>query len=111
MKNRAVLEKLITTALGALAVWGLSALGMECISISLFGIPCPGCGITRAIMSILRWDWASAMKYNSGVVLLPVFYLYYWMDGKVIKNKTWNKALLIGAGALFLLRYILSLLW
>ena len=28
------------------------------------GIPCPGCGMTRAVLAAARLDWASAMRWH-----------------------------------------------
>ena len=38
----------------------------------LFGISCLGCGLTRAFMSILAFDFKSAVEYN--VLSLPLFF-------------------------------------
>ncbi len=35
------------------------------------GYPCPGCGMTRACLSIFRFDFKSAFHYNPFVFLLP----------------------------------------
>jgi hypothetical protein len=38
------------------------------------GIPCPGCGLTRATLALLRGDVASALHFHPLVfVLAPVF--------------------------------------
>ena len=36
----------------------------KCIFKDLFGIRCPGCGLTRSFISILNFDFISAIKYN-----------------------------------------------
>ena len=51
----------------------LSVLGITtCPSKALFGIPCPGCGISRAFMSALQLNFAAAFEYNPLWVLVPV---------------------------------------
>ena len=35
-----------------------------CPSVILTGFPCPGCGMTRAMLSILRGDFASAWRFH-----------------------------------------------
>ena len=42
-----------------------------CLSQNIFGISCPGCGMTRAFKAILQMDFANAYKYN--VFSLPLF--------------------------------------
>jgi hypothetical protein len=42
----------------------------------LFGIQCPGCGISRAVISVLHGDFASALGYNKAVLI--VFPLLFW---------------------------------
>lgn len=42
----------------------------------LTGLYCPGCGVSRMCISILRLDFLSALRYNSIVLfLLPVIFL------------------------------------
>lgn len=49
----------------------------SCLTNSLFGIYCPGCGLTRCLYSILHLDFYQAFRYNSAVfILLPVFAVY-----------------------------------
>ena len=42
----------------------------RCPAKKLFGIDCPGCGLTRACLSALRLDFASAFEYH------PLFWLF-----------------------------------
>lgn len=42
-----------------------------CIFKNLFGVPCPGCGLTRGFISILRLDFKSALRYN--ILSVPIF--------------------------------------
>ncbi len=42
-----------------------------CIFNNLFGIPCPGCGMTRAFISIIKLDFVSAFQYN--ITSIPLF--------------------------------------
>lgn len=51
----------------------LSVIGIPtCPSKVLLGIPCPGCGISRALMSAIQLDFASAFEYNPLWILVPV---------------------------------------
>jgi hypothetical protein len=41
-----------------------------CLFRNLAGWECPGCGMTRAVLSLLRGDLATALHYNRMVVLV-----------------------------------------
>lgn len=40
----------------------------NCIFKSSFGIECPGCGTQRALISLLKGDIISSLKYHAGVI-------------------------------------------
>jgi hypothetical protein len=45
-----------------------------CPMASSFGVPCPGCGLTRATLALLRGDFAEALHFHPLVWLLtPLF--------------------------------------
>jgi hypothetical protein len=58
--------------LGILAI--LAALDAPlCPSRFLFGLPCPGCGLTRATASMLVFDWGGVWRFHPlAPVLAPV---------------------------------------
>ena len=41
-----------------------------CMSRRMFGLSCPGCGLTRSFISLVRGDVASAWSYNPAGLLL-----------------------------------------
>ena len=56
-----------------------------------FGISCPGCGMTRALLAALRLDFAAAFSYHPLFFLLPFFLLaMYEKNGqpleKILRN-------------------------
>lgn len=55
---------------------------LDCVFIELFGIPCPGCGMTRALLSVLRFDFIQAIKYNVIIFFMPYLMIYVWFDLK-----------------------------
>jgi hypothetical protein len=62
---------------GGLAVLGFvfAAFGPPfCPSALFFGVPCPGCGLTRATVAMLRGDFAAALHLHPlSPVLVPLF--------------------------------------
>ena len=48
----------------------LIVLFYRCPANKIFGIDCPGCGLTRACLSALRFDFKSAFEYH------PLFWLF-----------------------------------
>ncbi len=90
----------------------------------LFHIPCPGCGLTRALFCILKGDIPSAFYYNhSSVIIFPfifVFLLLFIID--IIFNRAFaynlycklnnfckNKLVIILVIAYFLFSYCHSI--
>lgn len=49
-----------------------------CLIHNLFGKECPGCGMTRALFSLLHFDFAAAWSYNPMVyIVAPLLLLLY----------------------------------
>ena len=42
----------------------------------LTGLYCPGCGITRMLISIVKLDFASAFRYNQLLFIMLPFFLF-----------------------------------
>ena len=74
-------KKVIRTAL---ILFGIGALYAVAVSITGVGIPCPihlvtgldcpGCGVSRMLMALLRLDFKAAFGYNAAILcLLPLF--------------------------------------
>jgi Protein of unknown function (DUF2752) len=57
-------------ALGVTAAWVVSALPVllgraSCPMADIFGVPCPGCGMTRAVMLLARGDLAASVQMHA----------------------------------------------
>ena len=37
-----------------------------CLWRALLGVPCPGCGMTHALLALARCDWRAAWQFNPG---------------------------------------------
>lgn len=51
---------------------------MPCPSMKVLGLPCPGCGMTRSCLSLLRGDWAESWRLNP---FGPVFAIFWAVVG------------------------------
>ena len=72
------------------------------------GISCPGCGMTRAVISCLKLDFASAFAHHPMVFSLPVLAVYFIRDGRVFKNTFVNAAVITVVGLGFLFNWIIG---
>lgn len=53
------------------ALWGsVTGLWLPCPFRALTGLECPGCGVTRMCLALLRLDFAGAWAANPGLLLL-----------------------------------------
>ncbi|MBR6728572.1 MAG: DUF2752 domain-containing protein [Clostridia bacterium] len=80
-----------------------------CIYIFLTGFPCPGCGMTRACLAALRLDFKTAFSHHMMFWSIPVLLFYYFLDGRLFKQKMLNKAILIGIAAGFIINWFMAL--
>ena len=59
------------------AVAAVAALTGNCPILRMFGVPCPGCGMTRACAALLRLDFRAAAAYHPLVFVLIPGLLYF----------------------------------
>ena len=50
-----------------------------CLIRNVFGVRCPGCGMTRAISSVFHGNFKKAFQYNKLVVLVLPLLCYVWL--------------------------------
>ncbi|WP_309122278.1 DUF2752 domain-containing protein [Paenibacillus sp.] len=62
-----------------LKVWlPATGLGIPCVFHEATGLYCPGCGMTRAALSLLEGDLPQAFRYNAlAFGLLPLLFVYF----------------------------------
>lgn len=80
---------------------------LHCVWRTLFGIPCLGCGMTRAYMALLRLNIGKAFRSHFMFWSVPLLFWFVWKDGKVFRDRRINLGVLIAIGAGFLIRWIL----
>lgn len=79
MDKKAKTKRIIRAALvhiGVAAVLAVWLYFTGCPIYRLTGVPCPGCGMTRALMRLCVFDFASAWYYHPLVFFLPLPILY-----------------------------------
>lgn len=93
--------------LGVLALWILLDVG--CVWQNLLGIPCLGCGMTRAYAALLHGDLRAAFSLHFMFPVLPLLYLEILFDGRLFRRYWVDIAFLSAVGAGFLLHWLLLL--
>ena len=79
-----------------------SLLGWGCPVQHFTGVPCPGCGLSRAVYALLSLDFAVAFRYHPMVYVLPPVVLYVLFGKKpLLGSKTRERALLWGVMTLW----------
>lgn len=66
---------------GGILYFGIAGLGlnpMPCPFLSVTGMPCPGCGMSRSCLALLRWDLPEVWRMNP---FGPVFALFWAVVG------------------------------
>lgn len=71
------------------------------------GISCPGCGMTRAVLALLRFDFAAAFQFHPLVYVLP-FALLVFLFRHRISNKFYKIFIFTFVG-LFVIIYLVRL--
>lgn len=80
----------------------------NCIFKAIFGLPCPGCGMTRAWISAIKFNFADAFFFHPLFWILPIA-LVLWL-GFRIKDMEVPNCLIYGFIALMLVVYVVRML-
>ena len=59
------------------SAFSIALTGATCVLRTITGIPCPGCGLTRATLALIRFDWPEAFRFHPMVFLLWPFLLCF----------------------------------
>lgn len=83
---------------------------LPCLSKSLLGFDCPGCGLQRSVVFLLHGEFWEAFKmYPAIYALIALFgFLVYDYFFKVRHSNTINMVLMILTVSLILINYILK---
>lgn len=80
--------------------------GISCVFLHFLGIPCPGCGMTRALCALLRLDFVGALKYNPLIFCMPYVFAYIFLD---FKNRKVHNIIIKVIGILALVNWICNI--
>ena len=67
----------IVAAAAIFVLLAKAGIGIGCPFHKLTGLQCPGCGNSRAVLSLLRLDFATAFRYN--MMFLPELLYLLWV--------------------------------
>ena len=101
--------KIISCAIFAVIVIAMIAFKIPCPIRATLKFPCPGCGMTRAWLYVLRLDFYGALKMHAMFWSVPLLFFYYLADGRLF-GKWVDRVLLILISAGFLLCWLCKLL-
>jgi hypothetical protein len=72
LRSRAVALGLSSLAAAQVALVSAGLPAWPCPFLHALGVPCPGCGLSRASAALLRGDFAAAFQLHAFAPLLPV---------------------------------------
>lgn len=59
-----------------------------CLFKNIFGVDCYGCGITRAVLSGIHFNFRTAFEYNKMVIIVLPLLTYTWIKRVISFIKT-----------------------
>lgn len=81
-RKRRIIGLLLIVIYFVIAYSLLNYFNITCVFLELFKIPCPGCGMTRALVSLVRLDFYQALRHNVMVFFMPYIAAYVLFDFK-----------------------------
>ncbi len=87
----------------------VTRLHITCLWQWVWGITCPTCGMTRALLSLVRWDIDGYIRYN-GVALPALAAVWYMMHQKLVKSHRLRRGLYGVSIGILLLNWLYYLL-
>ena len=68
---------------------------IPCVFNYATGLQCPGCGLTRASMAVLRGDFQAAFNFNQLAFFVPLFLVAVFFAKKSKHSKVLTLALIV----------------
>ena len=105
LKNKLILTGGYLILLGIL--WYFK---VPCLFVHFFDIECIGCGMSRAMISVLKFDFVDAFHYHPMFWSMPILYVYFLFDGKVLGKKILDVLIIVFIFLGFVLNWVIKLL-
>lgn len=89
-KNKKILKYIIINVLILIIIYLCYLTDKRiCLIYNLFKVPCPGCGLTRAIFCFFKGDILGSLQYNLMGILLVLSYIacFIWKIIDIINGK------------------------
>lgn len=101
--------KLLLTAgyFFVLVIWRW--MDLPCVWQYALHIPCPGCGMTRAILAALHFDFTAAFRHHLMFWTMPLLYIYFLLNGRLFRKPIIDKVILWSIAAGFGVNWIIHL--
>ena len=82
----------------------------NCLVKRIIGIPCMGCGMSRAFISLISFNFAEAFYFHPLVFIVPFIVAVFLFQetkflGKIYRSKIWWSSILL----LFVIVYIIRM--
>ncbi len=90
MKIKQAGYKMFITFIVLIYAATLSLSSISCPFLTLFKTECPGCGMTRALLCALRFDFSGAFSHHLMFWSVPILYLCFLLDRKLFKKRGLN---------------------
>lgn len=108
-----VIIVLSVIVIGKIAVSIISTLhiGIPCAFFQITGLKCPGCGNTRAIISLYNGNIAMAMKYNF-LIFAELLYIIWFVSCIAVNYiKSGKYSAYVKPGYVHVIMLIIVLIW
>ena len=99
--------KLVVTLGFVLVVMLLYYFDIGCMVRRIIGVPCMGCGLTRAWLAAFRLDFAAAFGYHHLFFLIPYIYLWLIFDFQLLPWKKLDYTVIGLILAAFVVRWVI----
>ncbi len=106
---RQPLVKLAVLAGLLMGAWLMYLGDVECLWLQLWGVPCPGCGMTRALRELLQGHLLASLRLHPMLPAVPILGLYFLYDGQLFRSRWLNLSVLGGILLGFLLHWVCRL--
>ena len=95
MKISKLKDKIITTFAIIIIIAIMYISRVPCLFVKFFGFQCPGCGMTRAYISLLNLNIKQAFMFHPMFWSVPILFAMYLFDGKIFNAKWANTILAV----------------